>query len=103
MTRPLGDPAQEEAGLNTVGLELKEMTASVVSDLVDSLGKMEVPDPNTMIPTITAITSTIGSLLQSQTGGGGSQVWPLIHFFLFPFCKKIIDLPGGQFNNPLSG
>ena len=81
MTRPLGDPAQEEAGLNTVGLELKEMTASVVSDLVDSLGKMEVPDPNTMIPTITAITSTIGSLLQSQTGGGGSQVWPLIHFY----------------------
>ena len=32
-----------------------------------------------------------------------SQVWPVTNFFLFPFCKKIIDLPGGQINDPSSG
>ena len=26
-----------------------------------------------------------------------------LNFFLFPFCKKIIDLPGGQINDPSSG
>ena len=31
------------------------------------------------------------------------QVWPLTQFFLFPFGKKIIDLPGGQINDPLIG
>ena len=31
------------------------------------------------------------------------QVWPLTQFFLFPFCKKIIDLPGGKINDPSLG
>ena len=31
------------------------------------------------------------------------QVWPQLNFFLFPFCEKIIDLPGGQINDLLSG
>ena len=31
------------------------------------------------------------------------QVRLLTHFFLFLLCKKIIDLPGGQINDPLSG
>ena len=31
------------------------------------------------------------------------QVWPLTQFFLSPFCKKVIDLPGGQINEPSSG
>ena len=32
------------------------------------------------------------------------QVWTLTQFFyLFPFCKKIIDLPVGQINDPSSG
>ena len=29
-----------------------------------------------------------------------SQVWTLTQFFMFPFCKKIIDLAGGQINDP---
>ena len=28
------------------------------------------------------------------------QVWPLLIFSLFPFCEKIIDLLGGQINDP---
>ena len=28
------------------------------------------------------------------------QVLPLTQFFLFPFCEKIIDLPGRQINDP---
>ena len=32
------------------------------------------------------------------------QVWTLTQFsYLFPFCKKIIDLPVGQIHDPLSG
>ena len=31
------------------------------------------------------------------------QVWPRTQFLRFPFFKKIIDLPGGQFNDPLTG
>ena len=31
------------------------------------------------------------------------QVWPLTQFFSFPFLYKIVDLPGGQINDPLSG
>ena len=31
---------------------------------------------------------------------GVLQVWPLTQFFLFPFCKKIIDEPGEQINDP---
>ena len=29
--------------------------------------------------------------------------WPLFQFFLLTFCKKIIDLPGGQINDPRVG
>ena len=31
------------------------------------------------------------------------QVWPRTQFLRFPFFKKIIDLPGGQINDPLTG
>ena len=31
------------------------------------------------------------------------QVWPLTQFFLFPFGKKIIDLPGGRIKDPSLG
>ena len=49
---------------------MKEQTAGVVSELVNSLSEMDnVPDPNTMMPTLTAITNTIGSLLQARTEG----------------------------------
>ena len=34
---------------------------------------------------------------------GGCQVWTLTQFFLFPFVKKIIDLLGGQINDPYMG
>ena len=45
--------------------------------------------------------------------GGGSATLPAVaescvtglatnSFFLFPLCKKIIDLPGGQINDPIS-
>merc|ERR1711923_633389 len=39
----------------------------------------------------------------ASTGGSGGpqQVWQLTQFF--PLCKKIIDLPGGQINDPSSG
>merc|ERR1711923_120706 len=39
----------------------------------------------------------------ASTGGSGGpqQVWQLTQFF--PLCKKIIDMPGGQINDPLSG
>ena len=30
------------------------------------------------------------------------QVWPLTQFFLFRFCNKIINLPGGQIIFPLT-
>ena len=31
------------------------------------------------------------------------QVWPLTQFYSVSFSCKIIDLPGGQINDPLSG
>merc|ERR1711923_60177 len=39
----------------------------------------------------------------ASTGGSGGpqQVWQLTQFF--PLCKKLIDLPGGQINDPSSG
>ena len=39
----------------------------------------------------------------SYETGGGNQVWTLSQFFSVSFCKKIIDLPGGQINDPSSG
>ena len=36
------------------------------------------------------------SATMSRVISNNEQVWPLIHFFMFPFCKKIIDLLGGQ-------
>ena len=42
-------------------------------------------------------------LILSQCRNCSYQVWSLTHFFLFPFCKKIIDLPRGQINDHSSG
>ena len=33
----------------------------------------------------------------------GQQVWPLTQYFSVSFLWKIINLPGGQINDPLSG
>ena len=58
----VGDPAME-SGLNTVGLEVKEMTTQIVGELVDSLEVMRnVPNPSSLLPTIKAVTNTIGAL-----------------------------------------
>ena len=39
----------------------------------------------------------------SYETGGGNQVWTLTQFFLCFLCVKIIDLPGGQINDPSLG
>ena len=40
---------------------------------------------------------------EKSTWCWGDQVWHLTQFFQFPFCKKIIDFPGGKSITPCQG
>ena len=44
-----------------------------------------------------------GGVKSSQTPSLSQQVWPLTQSLPVPFLWKLIDVPGGQINDPLVG
>ena len=90
-----GHPSSEDGPVNTP-------TSSNSSSCSAGLNKKSSPESRSQksSSTTSAYDVFLGGSCNPTTW---RQVWTLTQFFLFPFCKKIIDLPGGQINDPLLG
>ena len=81
----------QEVKVHTICVYNKLFIMFQVKMVAVVIATLRLPQTAFTIPTTTTTTQPMSTQL---------QVWPLTHFF---FVSKIIDLPGGQINDPSWG